>query len=31
MSNPRKVRFRVIGAGLGGEVHAEIHSRHPYT
>ena len=31
MSNPGKVRFGVIGAGLWGEVHAEIYSRHPYA
>jgi enoyl-[acyl-carrier-protein] reductase (NADH) len=31
MNSPGKVRFGVNGAGLWGEVHAEIYSRHPYA
>jgi predicted dehydrogenase len=31
MSVPKKVRFGVVGAGLWGEVHAEIYSQHPYA
>jgi predicted dehydrogenase len=31
MRAARKIRFGVVGAGLWGEVHAEIYSRHPYA
>ena len=31
MSEIRKVRFGVIGAGLWGGAHAEIYSQHPYA
>ena len=31
MSAARQIRFGVIGAGLWGEVHAEIYSQHPYA
>jgi len=31
MSKKDPIRFGVIGAGLWGEVHAEIYSSHPYT